>query len=83
MLWSDGYKILKTYVIQTTYGIKIWYGLNIGVKLVETYTNTNLLKYKTCYKEGTKVHTLIPTSLYINQKGFSGKKHDLITDLYF
>ena len=30
-----------------------------------------------------KVHTLTPTSLYINQKGFSGKKHNLITDLYF
>ena len=48
-----------------------------------TNTNTNLLKYKTRYKEYTKVHTLTLTSLYINQKDFSGKKHHLITDLYF
>jgi len=42
-------------------------------------TNTDLLKYKTCYKEYTKVHTLTPTNLYINQKGFSGKNRHLIT----
>ena len=46
------------------------------------YSDTNFLKYKTCYKEYTKVHTLTPTSIYINQKGFSGKNHHLITDLY-
>ena len=44
--------------------------------------NTNLLKYKTCYKEYTKLHTLTPTSLYINQKGSSGKNHHLITLIF-
>ena len=47
------------------------------------YTNANLMKYKTCYKEYTKVHMLTPTSLYIKHKGFSGKNHYLIADLYF
>ena len=53
----------------------------MDTKLSYTNTNTNLLKYKTCCKEYTKVHTPTPTSLYINQKDFSGKNDHLITDL--
>ena len=50
--------------------------------LLQVNANTNLLKYKTCYKEYTKVHTLAPTSLHINQKGFSGQDSQYVHKIH-